>query len=180
VGEATQQPAKLEVARVMLLRGSVFIHLDPRVEGVAVPPWFRGHPQLVLQVGLDMAVPILDLMVDKDGVRGTLSFNHSPWFCSIPWDAVFALQDDNGKGMVWPEALPEEIQDELAREAGIAPPPEPSAALLEALMDDEDEDEAPRRPSLRVVEGGGEPEPEAASPATPVASRVPHLRLVKS
>jgi len=174
----------------MLLRGSVFVHLDPRVEGVAVPPWFRDQPQLVLQVGLDMAVPITDLMVDHAGVRGTLSFNRSPWFCTVPWDAIFALQDDNGKGMIWPESLPDEIQDELAREAGAAPPPEPSAELIDGLL--AEDEELPVRPSLRVVEGGrrtevtddasiedaeDDAEPDADAPATPV--RVPHLRLVK-
>jgi len=159
----------------MLLRGSVFVHLDPRIEDVAVPPWFREQPQLVLQIGLDMAVPILDLKVDDEGVRGTLSFNRSPWFCTIPWEAVFALQDDSGKGMIWPEALPAEIQAELAREAGLAPPPAPSAELIEGLMDDE-EPEEPKRPSLRVVEGGVD---QSAPPLDAGIPRVPHLRLVK-
>ncbi len=158
----------------MLLRGSVFVHLDPRVEGVAVPPWFREQPQLVLQIGLDMAVPIPDLKVDTEGVRGTLSFNRSPWFCVIPWEAVFALQDDTGQGMIWPEALPMEIQTELAREAGMAPPPPPSAELLEGLMDDEQPEE-PKRPSLRVVEGGA----DQSAGSGPHVPRVPYLRLVK-
>lgn len=174
MGEATQPPDKLEVARVMLLRGSVFVHLDPRVDGVAVPPWFRNQPQLVLQVGLDMAVPIVDLKIDSEGVRGTLSFNRSPWFCSVPWAAVFALQDDNGKGMVWPESLPEEIRAELAREAGMEPPPAPSADLAESL---DEEEPQPARPAFRVLDGGGEGASSDAAP-TPREGQ-PHLRVVK-
>ena len=56
-------PAKKDVARALLLRGSVFIHLDPRKASVLVPARLRLQPQVVLQVGLDMPVPIPDLRV---------------------------------------------------------------------------------------------------------------------
>ena len=110
-------PGKKDVVRSLLLKGTVFVHLDPRREGVVVPPWLRQQPQLVLQVGLDMAIPIPDLKVDEHGVFGTLSFSRKPFTCSVPWHGVFAVVGDDGKGMVWPESMPPEVASEVEREA---------------------------------------------------------------
>lgn len=101
---------KVEVARELLRRGSVDIHLDPRQAGVAVPPNLRSKPHVVLQVGYDMPVPIPDLRVDDAGVAGTLSFDSRPFACIVPWSAVFALVDEKGKGMRWPESTPADLE----------------------------------------------------------------------
>lgn len=95
----------------------MYVHLDPRAEGVAVPAWLRKQPQLVLQIGLDMPIPIPDLRVDDVGVFGTLSFNRQSFACCVPWDAVFAVVGDDGKWKVWPESMPAEIAAEVDREA---------------------------------------------------------------
>jgi len=42
-----------------------------------VPAYFKKQPQLVLQVGLNMAIQIPDLKVDDEGVTCTLSFNRA-------------------------------------------------------------------------------------------------------
>ena len=110
-------PPKLDVARLLLNRGSIFVHLDPRVAGVAVPPWLGSQPQLVLQFGLDMPVPIPDLRIDEQGVAGTLAFMRDTYFCEIPWEAVFALVGEEGRGMVWPQSMPQEIAAEVERES---------------------------------------------------------------
>lgn len=110
-------PGKKDVARALLLKGSVFLHLDPRRDGVIVPAEYKRQAQLVLQVGLDLPVPIPDLRVDRTGVRGTLSFQRAPFTCSVPWDAVFAVVGGDGRGMVWPTSMPKEIAVEVEREA---------------------------------------------------------------
>jgi stringent starvation protein B len=99
-----------------LLRGSVFVHLDPRRPGVLVPARLRSQAQVVLQVGLDMPVPIPDLRIDEDGVFGTLSFKGVPFACFVPWAAVFALVGEDAKGMVWHSDMPPEIAAEVERE----------------------------------------------------------------
>jgi hypothetical protein len=88
----------------------MFVHLDPRRPDVSVPKWFVGQPQLILQVGLNMAIPIPDLKVDDAGITCTLSFNRSPFWCRIPWTAVYALVGEDGRGGVWAEDVPPEIQ----------------------------------------------------------------------
>ena len=101
----------------LIQRSSVYIHLDPRREGVRVPPWFRNQPQLVLQVGLNMAIPIPDLGIEDDAVSCTLSFSRSPHFCYVPWPAVYALMGEDGKGMVWPDDIPPEVAAQQAEQA---------------------------------------------------------------
>jgi stringent starvation protein B len=95
----------------------VFVHLDPRRPGVLVPARLRSQAQVVLQVGLDMPVPIPDLRVDEEGIFGTLSFKGIPFTCFVPWSATFALVGEDAKGMVWSKEMPEEIANALVRES---------------------------------------------------------------
>jgi stringent starvation protein B len=112
-------PPKKDIAIALLKRSSVHVHLDPRVAHVVVPPWFKNQPQLVLQVGLNMPVPIPDLHLDKDGMSCTLSFNRSPFHCLVPWESVFAMVGEDGQGMVWPDDVPVEVSRQ-ARPAQVA------------------------------------------------------------
>ncbi len=188
-------PPKKDVARALLLRGSLFVHLDPRVEGVRVPAWLCDQPQLVLQVGLDMPIPIPDLRVDDEGVFGTLSFQRSPFTCQVPWEAVFAVVGDDGRGMVWPESMPPEIAAEVEREVVRRGPAEgdagdvaprkggpPRLAVAPALPDDE-----PSRPDAEVTPltaardrrdkaDGRDPRRPAGRPKRPLP---PYLRVIK-
>jgi len=122
----------------------MYIHLDPRADSVKVPPSFKNQPQLVLQVGLNMAVAIPDLHVDEHGLSCTLSFSRTPFFCLIPWPAVFALVGENGQAMVWAEDVPPEV----AAQAQAQKAPEKP------------------RPHLRSV-GDGESAAQAAAKAEP-------------
>ena len=162
MAEEKPLPPKIEVARYLLAQGSLFVHLDPRMEGVVVPKWYRTEPQLVLQIGFDMPVPIPDLQVDAEGIYGTLSFKRSPFTCNVQWDAVFALAGDDGRGMVWPDSMPQEISQEIEREAGREPPP----PFVE------------ERPSLRVLPAVDEQERRPSTPPTP-GERPDYLKVVK-
>jgi hypothetical protein len=165
VVERETPPPKKDVARALLLRGSVFVYMDPRHTAVKVPPWLREQPQLVLQVGLDLPVPIPDLRVDDTGVFGTLSFNRSPFTCVVPWSAVFALVGDDGMGMVWAEDMPGEIAAEVEHAAKQRP------------------DEKRRR--LRSIEGERSGEGPAIEPSSEPAAEdgrkklPPYLRVIK-
>lgn len=156
------------------------MYLDPRADEVLVPPWLAKQPQLVLQVGLDLPVPIPDLRVDDEGVYGTLSFNRAPFTCSVPWSAVFALVGDDGMGMVWHEDLPDEIAAEveagLSRGASPASPGPKLRAIDGGVPDDqgtqsEDEDDG------RDDGDGSEPPPEGGEGG---GRRLPpYLRVIK-
>ena len=113
--------AKRDFAIALLQESSLFIHLDPRREGATVPSWLKRQPQLVLQVGLNMAVRIPDLDIGEQAICCTLSFNRSPFFCYIPWSAIFGLVGEDGRGRIWPEDVPIEIASQMQKEASKEP-----------------------------------------------------------
>lgn len=127
-------PPKKAVALDLLERTSVFVHLDPRRPGVIVPLVFAKQPNLVLQLGLNMAISIPDLEVGEGGISCTLSFNRRPHFCRLPWSAIYALIGQEGGGMVWPEDVPPEV---VAQQRSAAKKDVPA-----------------RKPALRALEGG--------------------------
>jgi stringent starvation protein B len=129
-------PRKQAVALDLLERTSVFVHLDPRRPGVIVPQGFLKQPQLVLQIGLNMAIQIPDLDVGDEGISCTLSFNKRPQFCSLPWSSIYALIGEQGGGMVWPEDVPPEVVSQQR-----------AAAKKETK---------PRRPGLRAINGSAQ------------------------
>jgi stringent starvation protein B len=152
MAEPPKLPPKKAVAEALLRGSSMFVHLDPRREGVLVPAWFKRQPQLVLQLGLNMAVPIRDLAVTEQGVSGTLSFNRSPFWCNVPWGAVYALVGEDGRGMVWPADVPPEQPLQGRRPAGGGTAmPAPADASSQA------------RPKLRIAPAA------PTEPATPTA-----------
>jgi stringent starvation protein B len=142
-------PPKKEVALALLERGSVHVHLDPRATGVVVPAWFKRQPQLVLQVGLNMPVPIHDLRVDDDGMSCTLSFNRSPFFCIVPWSCVYAMVGDDGRGMVWPEDVPPEVALQARAREGEPAAKKPAAERPLAVV--KSPAEAARKPAAKAA-----------------------------
>jgi stringent starvation protein B len=191
----TPQPPlpKKEVALALLERSNdsgIFVHLDPRRAGVTVPPWFKKQPQLVLQIGLNMAIPIPDLRLDDEGMTCTLSFSGSPFYCVVPWASVFAIVGDDARGMVWPDDVPIEISRQApARPAEAAP--RKDGARLEPAPDPKVDapskgkrprkrpslaavsDEAPPAPPSRPAKPARAPQVAQSPPATPSTPAVP-------
>lgn len=107
----------------LIKQGDVFIALDPRVKGVVVPLHFKqgGSSELTLQFGFNMPKPIPDLEWDDDGVRATLSFSNSPFYCVIPWAAVYSIH--NGRvGKTWNESVPPERRTRVEQTVRREPP----------------------------------------------------------
>jgi stringent starvation protein B len=117
-------PSKKDVALAFLERSTVRVFLDPRKEGVVVPPWFKTQAQLLLDIGLNTAISIPDLHLDDEAMSCTLSFNRSPFYCVLPWSAVFALVGDDDHSVVWPDDVPAEVQLESK------PAPKPAMAIV--------------------------------------------------
>lgn len=177
-------PPKHLVAEALLDDGSVFVHFDPRVPGVVAPPHFKAQPQLVFQFGSGLAIPIPDLLVDEEGISGTLSFQRTPHACFVPWDAVFALVGDDGKGMVFPDSMPREIRAEVEREAARrAAPAEGAEPKEEGASEKEgpprDGNDAPDN-VIHVAFGRKSPPPEPPPEGgPPKPSGPPSLKRIK-
>jgi stringent starvation protein B len=174
-------PPKKEVALALLERSNdrgIYVHLDPRRAGVTVPPWFKKQPQLVLQIGLNMAIPIPDLRLDDDGMRCTLSFSGSPFYCVVPWSVVFAIVGDDARGMVWPDDVPVEVSRQAAPPRAVEAParkegwkPEPAG---EAKAEGAAKTKKPRkRPALAAVADEQAPPAPSSKPAKPARAPQP-------
>lgn len=101
---------KLRFAEEVLARTSLHLHLDPRRPGVVVPEQLRAMPSVTLQVGrTGMYVPIPDLVVDREGVRATLSFSRQPCACVMPWSAVYGLVAETGESLVFDAEVPPDL-----------------------------------------------------------------------
>jgi stringent starvation protein B len=123
--DPARMPTKLQILQVLLNRGSVFVHFDPRKPGSLIPLHLRDKYQVVLQIGLNMPVPIPDLSYSDDHIVGTLSFKGNPFKVRVPMSAVFALVGEDAKGMVWNADMPAEVkaEQEAAERAAAAPEP---------------------------------------------------------
>lgn len=179
-------PPKKEVALLLLQSSTLFVHLDPRRAGVTVPKRFARQPQLVLELGLNLALPIPDLEIDERGISCTLSFDRTPFWCDLPWPSVYAMVGDDGRGMVWPDDVPPELavsgaQPRPGASAADRPPrrrrrasPGPGAAGALAVASEardvagedpraEPRDQSPpASPRLRLVPAARAPWPAAA------------------
>jgi hypothetical protein len=90
---------KLGAALHILKFGNLMIRLDGRR---AIVPAHCKRDGLILEIGLNMRIPILDLELDLKGVRCTLSFSRQPFYCDVPWEVVTAIADSDGYGREWP------------------------------------------------------------------------------
>ncbi|MEM1030893.1 MAG: ClpXP protease specificity-enhancing factor SspB [Myxococcota bacterium] len=166
-------PPKKDVALALLQGTSLYVHLDPRRPSVLVPKHFLEQPQLVLQLGLNMAVRIPDLEVDDDGITCTLSFNRTPFWCRLPWSAVFALVGEDGRGMVWPNDVPRELAAQARR---------PSLKVVSSSSSSSKKKDKPRA-AVDAERAGDAPPTEdagATARAKPRLSAVPSVSIAST
>ncbi len=145
---APPKPSKKDIALALLEHGAIFVHLDPRRDKVVVPQSYRAQPELVLQFGLNMRIPIPDLEVGDEAIAGTLSFARRPFWCWIPWEAVFAIVDPDRRGAAWPEDAPTDAKA-AAQQKAAAAAPNPKRSHLRAVPDEP----PPRDPETLEGEG---------------------------
>jgi len=120
--DVDQNAEKVACAKLLISRGSVFVHINPRGPDVFVPSRLKHQDQVVLQIGLNMPVPIPDLYIGDEKLCGTLSFKGVPFACTVPWSAVFAVVGEDARGRVWEDAVPPSVRN--------APPPVPKEEAL--------------------------------------------------
>jgi stringent starvation protein B len=165
-------PDKKKTLEALLARGPVLVHVDGRRADAAVPPRFRHDPSLVLRFGYGLTPAIADLLVDDDGVSGTLMFAGQPFHVMLPWAVVYAaMVEGEQRGTVWPEDVPEDVLTSAATGPGAAPAPTATATAtgpaLAADKSDAGVDSSAPRPAVLV-----DLEPDAPR------KRGGHLKLV--
>ena len=99
---------KRDVFEHILLNGPVWLHFDARAAGVEVPLRFKDNPHMVLTMGFGLNPPVRDLTVTERSVSGQLRFKGEPFDCVVPWSVVFGMRGEDGRGLVWPESMPDD------------------------------------------------------------------------
>ncbi len=101
---------KPEVFIGLLREGRARVHADGRRAGVILPPELRGEKHVALDYGRSLPVPTTDVEVDGYGIKATLSFDRIQSVTFVPWGAVYAITDGQGRGRVWVEDLPDDVE----------------------------------------------------------------------
>jgi stringent starvation protein B len=191
----TALPSKKEVLLGLLEKASVLVHLDARRDDVKVPRHLKTNPQLILQLGLNLAVPIPDLDVSDISVSCTLSFARTPFYCVLPYEAIFAMvAEDGGKAMVWPEDVPAEVAraaETDVRKLGLvkpneAPPSPPlprieigrSQGVRDVTQPQSKRPREAKRPKPKVISTPSASKPRAQSERSK-RELPPYLRVIK-
>jgi hypothetical protein len=181
---------KRQILLELLKDAWVYVHLDPRRDGVALPDFLRQEPRVVLQYGYNMPVPIADLAIDEEGIKATLSFRRTPYSTVIPWHAVFALSDGEERHFVWEADVPQDLDrpgaagqptgqsapaGSTGRSAAARSPEGSADRLPEQSTDQPTGQSTPTGPSL----AGPQPKPGTGPAAKPgKRPRPSHLKLV--
>jgi hypothetical protein len=79
----------LEMFSTWIEMGMVQVTLDARRDDVRVPASLKGSYDL--RLNFSERFHIADFVWDRRGVRASLSFGGQPFFCDIPWRAVWML-----------------------------------------------------------------------------------------
>lgn len=161
--------SKRDALESLLANGDVLLQLDPRREGVDVPPGLRAQSLLVLRVGLNMPLPIGDLTISHGGIRATLSFSRSPYLVEIPWQAVFGMVSEAGEGLLWTQDVPVEVLEQMLEIQG----------RLQRSQGEDSRGASSRIavPRLVALDGGRSGPP--LRPPSAEGSEAPSLRLVR-
>lgn len=167
----------------LLKTNRLYLTLDTRVEGVKIPSEHQGKSALTIIFGLDMPVPLKDMVVDDNGIEVTLSFKRSSHHCSIPWDAVWYLVPvGDREGVLFEHSLPEAVKKKLKACGNSIVPLDLDNYLEDRCCKTE---EAPSRPHyLKVIDGDGEAKgsltTEEQCDGNDEETPRPALRLVKA
>jgi hypothetical protein len=103
--------------------------IDPHQANVRLPDaLLLSAKPIGLHIGYRLALPIPDLTLDEHGISATLSFDHAPFLCHLPWAAVIQMSTED-EHLVWLAAKEAE--------------PDGDANV--------DQDKLPTRPRLRLV-----------------------------
>lgn len=121
----TKVLTQFEAFSQMIAEGKTLVIFDGTFDGVLVPDHLKILPRVDLNWSLRFGLQ--DFEFDERGVRGTLSFNREPFYCDIPWAAVYAMENLNSKlqRRTWPERIPKvffRTYETRVREAPPSPP----------------------------------------------------------
>lgn len=153
--------SKEAVILKLLEEGDTMLCLDARAQGVLVPPQHASNPALRLIFNLNFRQPI---EVTAEAVSANLSFGGRRFACYIPMTAVWAaFNPSTTQGMMWPDSMPPEVVEDLAKQQQ-AEKQQARSASQAAVEQPQDAEQQPT---------------ETGAAAPPPPRQKGHLRVIK-
>lgn len=106
------------VKELMTRDQMAIVYARPDVPGVVLPTHLRTQPFVAFGFDTKGPFPIANLVLDNKGVGADMTFDPSKVAhqddvvstCFFPWAAVYAIIELGGKGLMWREDAPAEIE----------------------------------------------------------------------
>mgnify|MGYP001197813889 FL=1 len=76
-----------------LSRGKVYVHLNPKIDGVILPSHLMDRDSVPLVMAWQ--APGIDLVLGVERIEATLRFGGKPFRCCIPWRSLLAIVADH-------------------------------------------------------------------------------------
>ena len=102
--------SKKEEVETALKGDHALIHIDARLDDVAVPSHLKPNPALTLKISYLFHG---QLTVTDGGIEAYLRFSGNYFQCVVPWSAVWGLTTENGEQKIWNESLPQDLLAQL-------------------------------------------------------------------
>lgn len=125
----------------------MLIHVDTRIEGVAVPDNLKHTPSVTFKLSrlFQGATEISDSLVTAQ-----LLFGSTRQTCTFPYDGIWGATSFKGSNIVWPESAPKEVLAQLEK-GTVTAEPVPELASQTKVSKVEKSKSAPSRSHLRRV-----------------------------
>jgi stringent starvation protein B len=154
-GQPSRAEAKAKAFADLIDRGMVLLTLDARSFGVRVPKHLRDDPALHLNFSHKFFLG--DFSYDEHGVRASLGFSGQPFFCTIPWHAVWMMRSHvDGTVVLSADDMPAEIRAAMAEakeNSLVTDEIEIVRSVTAESIPSSDAPPPPAGPSLRLVKG---------------------------
>ena len=142
--------SKRETLERLLAQDHILVYANTSVKGLVVPPHLYSAPSVTLKLSKLFRG---GLWFEEEKVTSDLLFGPNYFTCEIPYAAIWGVASADGDSEVWSDALPPQIEANLAKQA-IAPE--------------------------HKIKRAGEPRTQTtSSSATKKTNRPSHLRRVK-
>ena len=107
-------PSKRETLERLLEQDHILVYANTSAKGLVVPPHLYSAPSVTLKLSKLFRG---GLWFEEEKVTSDLLFGPNYFTCEIPYASIWGVASADGDSEVWADALPPQIDPNLARQA---------------------------------------------------------------
>ena len=105
-GTTNSQKDQKGVTERLLLDEQLLVHVNPRCDGVELPPHLSENKTVTLRLSRYFRG---SLVLDEDKITAELLFGDQYHMCILPWRAIWGASSVRGEEFVWAESAPDQV-----------------------------------------------------------------------